>query len=848
MAVRSVTVVRVVLAALLLLWTTGCNIPYETRYGAVPGPITTAELVAAAVQEPVPLTAEEWSLVDAAMDRYLRDYAVAQAELIAPLVREARDDPTSRWPTDAEIAQRMARRAQSALARVRALDETLLGDLTQALPERAAFIERVRTRRAIDRAACVVLGDDRHRDKPGVIDVDVEAEALLHNMAEDPATAPEAARLRGALEPLRATYRTQLAAAARNLADALLDFPTERARILADTNLSEDVIGGYVRHGTRPETQQEMDVLYEAVRRAQGRITRAIMAIDDLTESTLDAWGAVLPAASMEQLRNNVTYRYVLAKWDAPIRWLLEIMEALPQVREGQAPKTTAALRALRQAADEYARASQRQWRAYAEATPADADAIRHLTGTVQVAARAMENAQQEALRTAEQELPREIVDSIHALGKATHADAEQTLRELVGRTRAARLMARAPQEMFAPSQEEESLNREGSFAIQMLLGPMASKPEFTQMATLFGADPLDPIMEELWQRYHERAAELERTQEETLRQQELEVQQAGYLAQEDLPAFERRIVEYTRAVMTADAQRGQLMEDTLMDMAAARGLDAQDVRVRAARVQLAAARCAVRWTMFRLPWLLGPLQLAQADTLALVARAAPTDPDSQAVLAAIAAEHVQALEQTTLEARRVGFDTLREFLIMVLRMQQEDVNGNLDPADLPNLPQAKTMARRVREAAIARAEAQIALMDAVAPVLGQERTARLRAAYAEEVFPAFFTEYPWRQEARALAEASSLPAAETWRAADARMIDRLLNWTRAPGVLVFSKPSELARGGQEDGELAALRVLRDEYAFRLLRDAAVAEGQPADARMSGAVRSVSRTMLRPQG
>jgi hypothetical protein len=851
--------VRYVLAACVLAAVvSGCRPPYEARHDAIPEPVGTAELVAAALEESAPLTLSEWAAADAAVDAYMAEFDGLRVAVLAPYAREIREDPARRWLADEAALARFDRKAQMVATRIRAADEALFEALARALPGRGGFVERASTRRAIDRAERIARGSATAGAEEGVLNLDVEVAAVLAH----PRFSPQAAEVRAALEPLRATYRGELARACDRMAEALLEFPSERLRALRAAGVDPEMIGQYVRSGGRGRTDEERQAIADAVRHAQGRLLRAQIAIDDLNARTLEAWAPLLPPEAAEALRAEAVYRRAPPQGgQTVVRWFAEVVEALPEVRSGAAPRTLAAARAARAALDECARLSTMAWRAGAEAqvggraapTAAAEDAER-----LARAIKAAEGAAQHAARVGEEELRPETLERLRSLTNATAMDARATLDQLVGRSQAARLIARAPRSMLQPAHEEDPPpDNNRSFAIQLFLGPLAAKADFERIAAALGAAPGDAIVAELWTRYTERAEELDRVQEEALRAQEKRIMDLGSGAETDPGPFERAISEYVRALMAADEARSDLMLDTLDDLAAGRGVDADDPRVQVARAQLAVARTSVPWRRFQTPWLVGPLWLAQADVLALAAATMPPDPVAASAALAIAVRHAPALEAAALHARSTGFDALREFLFLVLRLQSRARAGEMVPEDLPALPAAQALARRTREAGVARVEAQRAFMEELAPVLGPGRSAQLRAAYAQAVFPEFFAEQPWHAAARDLAAAlaagraggASVPgraelaeAADAWRAANDEIVERLIAWTGAPGgVPPPVQPDQLPSIALVDPELGALRARRDESALRLLRTAAVAAGDAPTLRMPGAVRLVSR-------
>lgn len=850
--------VRLALALVTLVAVvTGCRPPYEAKHDAIPDPVGTLELVAAAMDESTPLSPAEWAVVDAALDAHRAEYDQLRVTVIAPYAREVREDPGRRWLADEAALARFDRKAQMVAMRIRTVDDALFERIASALPERKGFVERASARRAIDRAERISRGSAAAGTEEGVLDLDVEIGALLAR----PQFAAQAAELRATLEPLRASYRGELAVACDRMAEALLEFPSDRLRTLRAAGVDPEAISTYVRGGGSGRTDDERQAITEAVRRASHRMVRAQIALDDLNARAIEAWTPLLPPEAAEALRSESAYRRVPPQGGQPVaRWYVEVVEALPEVRSGAAPRTLAAARAARAAMDEHARFYLAFWRASTDdrsgtaaqgPSSMDAERLNRLAKEADAAA-------QSAATIGESELRPETLEQLRSLMAASAADARATLEHVVGRANAARLIARAPRSMFQPRHEDEPQpDNNRSFALQLFLGPLAAKADFERIAATLGAKPGDAIVAELWERYVERSQALDMEQEEALRAQEKRIMELGNDAERDSAPFERAISEYVRALMTADEARSALMLGTLDDLAAGRGVSSEDPRVQVARAQLAVARATVPWKRFQTPWLLGPLWLAQADVLMLAAVEVPQDPVSVSAALAVATRHASTLESAALHARTVGFDALREFLFLILQLQRRGRAEDFVPEDIPGLPAAQALARRTREAGVARAEAQIAFMADMAPVLGIERSNRLRAAYVQAAFPEFFAEQPWHAAARDVAGATAAgrsghgtaagatdmaEAAERWQEANNELMGRLLVWTSAPGsVPPPLRPEQLPSTALEDPELGALRALRDESSLRLLRSAAVAAGEAPSWRMPGAIRMISR-------
>lgn len=852
---RLVRVVPVVLAMLAAL--TGCNPPFEARHSALPEPMGASDLVAADMDETPPLSLEEWHTVDALVDRYHAQFEELRTQGFAPFARELRAEQGPRWQADEQLAARFDSKAQSLLAQAAALDDALCASLAEALPHRAAWAERARTRRAIDRAARVVAGSDDGGGGAGFTNLDVEVGALLSDPRAMGVEPGEVASVRAALEPLRAQYRQELALAAAALAEALLEFPSDRLRQLRSAGLPPELIDVYVRSSNRGGGDNEA-ILREAVSRAARRVNRARIAMDDLNDRTLDAWTAVLPQGCSDRLRGEAVSRRV--EPDGPqalARWYAEVMEALPEVRDGRAPRTQQAIREARAAIEANSEHRYRLWKA-GTLQPGDAPSQQD-TQRSEALSKAARESLDAATRAMEKELKPETVQALRSLLGMNIGDARAALGDLVGRTQAARLMMRAPHAMFQPADSQEEPERpHQSFALKMLLGPLPTRDDFDRIAEVLGARPNDPILQELWSRYEESATALTESQDTSLRVIEKRIEEVGREAQDNPQAFERVVAEYLRALMTADEARGQLMLDTMENIAAGRGIGKDDPRMVVARTQLAVARAAVPWRKFQIPWLMGPLWMSQADVLRMAEALGPSEPLAQQAAIGVAVAYAPALEEAALRARMEGFEVLRDLVSLVLQLQRRMRDSGMSPEDMARIAEVQPLIRRARDAGMARTVVQLQFISSLGEVVGTERHRALCSAYAQETFPEFFEENDWYRAARDLARSVPAPpsggadgdgpapqvaaSAQRWMDADADLVDRLLAWQTSTPDSARPINARAVRGDAlADATLATLRTWRDEHALRLLRDAAVARGEPAYSRMAGVFRLVSR-------
>ena len=828
--------------AALSLALAACSGWSQPRFDAVPGPVRTLDLAAAAADEAEPLTPDEWRAVDRAHDAYLAAFDQVRSDSIAPLVRDARAREQKELERDATFMQQLARRHRSALARVRALDEALAADLLQAMPTRTAFVERMASRRAVARAACVVEGlADGSRRRGTILDLD----PVVGRMELDPAQ-------RAAVEPALATYRRTLARAAEQLADAQVEHPIEVHGALAAEGLDQSRLDELEAASAQGPDQRkawdEARARADAAKLAAGRTrARAMVAVDEANRGGLESLCAALPPDAAAQLREFDLERRV-SDFQPQGRFTVMVMEAAPEVRSGAAPRTAAAVREARAALARLDAAMAADTRARLDAgsrgePPADRPETKAATEAFGAALQSLVNAWgSESTGNSDRE---DLLQWATGPSRGTADEARDALAKHLGPVAAARIMASMPNTVFAEEKVVPDFDFDGdlSFAEQLLLAPGMDHAAFRRAARALGATDDDAMVEQVWERHEARRAELETRQRNDLRALE---QRAVELARNqgadtDPAPFERTIAEYLQALLNADSERLAADDETFREIAIVIGMAESDVRFAMARAVSAARRASLPWRRFRQPWLLGPLWQADADPVSM-ALEEEDELVRQAALGVLL-PHLEPLRATADAARRAGLESLRDLLLFGLRKQREGVSLGR-PDTYRDTPEVKAMVRRIDESAAARRRAQreaIAAVHGVDPALGAEYMRR----WARATFPDFFMDgHAWRDAqdvalaapAAAGADAAGArvaAAADRWRIVDQDMAERLCDWQDSRGTtLVPDGLDDLNVAGALDPTLGMLRSLRDENAWRLLREAAIAGGETPDRRM----------------
>lgn len=828
--------------AALSLALAACSGWSQPRFDAVPGPVRTLDLAAAAADEAEPLTPDEWRAVDRAHDAYLAAFDQVRSEAIAPLVRDARAREQKELERDAAFMQQLARRHRSALARIRALDEALAADLLQSMPTRTAFVDRLASRRAVARAACIVEGLASGSRRTGtILDLDPVVARLELDAAQ-----------RATVEPAIATYRRALARAAEDLADAQVEHPIEVHAALAAEGLDEARLDELeAASGQGPDQRKAWDearARADAARLKAGRArARAMAAVDDANRSGLESICAALPAEAAARLREHDLERRV-SNFDPKSRFTVLVIEAAPAVRDGSARQTAAAVRTARAAMSRLDAALVAEVRARLDAgargepAPERPDTKQATDGFNQAVQQLVSAWSGEAAGSPERE---ELLSWAIGPGRGTADDAREALGKAVGLAEAARIVGSMPNTVFAEEKVVPDFDFDGdlSFAEQLLLAPGMDHAAFRRAARALGAKDDDAMVEQVWERHEARRAELETRQRNDLRALE---QRAVELARNqgsntDPAPFERTIAEYLQALLNADTERLAADDETFREIAIVIGMAESDVRFAMARAVSAARRASLPWRRFRQPWLLGPLWQADADPVSM-ALEEEDELVRQAALGVLL-PHLEPLRATADAARRAGLESLRDLLLFGLRKQREGVSLGR-PDTYRDTPEVRAMVRRIEEAAAARRRAQREAIGAVRGI-DADLGADFMCRWSRATFPDFFMDgHAWRDAqdvalaapAAAGADAAGArvaAAGERWRIVDLDMAERLCEWQDARGTTIVPDGlDELAVGGALDATLGMLRSLRDENAWRLLREAAIAGGEAPDRRM----------------
>ena len=817
----------------------GCGSGANPRFDALPGPISTLDLAIAAADEAAPLSADEWASLESMHDHYLTDFDRLRVEAIAPLVREVRAREESEWVGDLETLGRFSRKHAAVLGRIKALDDRFTADVSEAFNTRASFVDRVASRRAIDRSARIIQGLSNGDDRtPTMLDLERSVRALGLNAAEQ-----------AAVEPALAEYRRDLARAAEQLASAQVALPASKLAALKSAGVSAETVKQLAAHAkesdaARDAHTQASEALSAAERVGMRPIARAFSQVDEANRRGLAAMIAALPPESAARLtadderRRTSTDPYIEGG-----RFMLDVYARHPLVRSGRASQTRNAVEDARNALASVVRLRIQNERTRLSAAdrgeaPTDDGSKARLDAEQTKAVAAFKK-----LRAAAE---REIDDGTQELLDKSIGTTSDEMRELLtpmlGAGNADRVVRAAGRGIFRSSRERSEVpwNTDHSIAEQLLLAPGMDHEAFHLAARAVGAKDDDPLVEQIWDRHQARVDALMVRQREQMRALEAKSSEAANRATEDPTGFERSLGEYLQSLLAADGERRQADDETFHEVAIAIGLSEDDARFVLARAVSASRRASLPWQRFRQAWLLGPLWESDADPIS-TALMLDNEVERNAALVLLTA-HAERLKTSADEARRVGLEALRDFLLFGVRAKRDGKDGS--PESFRNAPEVRGIVTRVHQAGKARRQSQRDAIASIA-VMDQALGERLTAAWLRATFPQFFAEGRARRDAADLADAGSPPTAsdaatavldggiDRWKIVDQDMIRRLTDWqdarreTPAP-----SDGAELVTAAATDPELAALRTLRDENAWRLLRMAATAQGQAPDARM----------------
>lgn len=845
-------------ALLALLAAAGCGSRDDTRFDALPDPVRTVDFAAAARAEDPPLTEDEWATLEAMHDRYLQDFDAVRRDVLAPLARDVREARLGNLSDDGVALARLGKRSAAALSRVKSLDDRLASELSDAFRDRAAFVDRIAQRRAIDRAATVIRGQSGNGEgrEPTILD-------LEDTLATCGLTDGE---LRLA-EPALADYRRELARAAATAAEEWLELPGRYLAMREAAGVGpaamkslEAAAGAQGGGGQDQDAERAREAAQDAARaleaaqaecarllqRAAVQRTRAYEAMDAAARRGLDAICAALPPERAAALRDADERRRTTDLGSMDEAWtVIDAARRHPAVRRGQAPRTEKAIAALREAIGKVAEARAAQVRAdFAARGVGDRAAdqgpgerLAKLWPGVGAAKEELDRAISEECREGD------LAQALGGLGGLTPQEAVDRLEPAIGRANAEKVVTRSSRTTFRSPRAPEDVDFTDSlsFAEQLLLAPGMDHAAFRRAARALGARDDDPMVEQLWERHQARMSALEEQQRQQLKVLEKDAMEIARRGEERAPELEKSIAGYLQALIRADDERREADDALFDEIAIVISIPRDDARMALARAVSMSRRASLPWRRFRQQWLLGPLSEADSDPLSMALAEADEVRRTAAVIAM--SPFVDRLRETAADARRAGLEGLRDLLLTGVRAAAKGDRLS-DPSELRDEPEVRAALERIRRAAAERRRVQRQAIESVAavdPALGN----RFLHRWVEDTCPEFFRDGAARPAAEDLAGAGPPPdrgdgaslllraSIERWTIIDDDLARRLAEWQdsdrteAAPGSV-----ADLVRLASVDPALASMRTLRDESAWRLLRIAATSAGRAPDERM----------------
>lgn len=267
----------------------GCRRP-DPVYDRTPRPIATRDLVRAERRSATVLDAAGRQALREAHDRYLAAFEVFRTSELEPFAAELRSAPPDQIAADPKRLRSFVGRHRGLMSRIASLDDAFLDDLRASLGDaRADFIERLRSRRSIDRASALSFGDGGR----GLLDLRQLLDAFDLDESE-----------RAMVEPTLRDFDREAASLASSIADAQANLPLEHLQVLERRGPPERDVDPRLKDDARKKAFEAA----ELERYAEARKTLEILLerYADLVDRTAEGVSVVLDDDESARFRRRL--------------------------------------------------------------------------------------------------------------------------------------------------------------------------------------------------------------------------------------------------------------------------------------------------------------------------------------------------------------------------------------------------------------------------------------------------------------------------------------------------------------------------------------------------------------
>lgn len=281
------------LALGLLFGVAGCRRP-DPVYDRVPRPIGTRDLVRAErrarIELTAPIGAEEWRSIWALHDSYLEAFDALRAAELVPFAAQIRDADLEGLRNDPRRLRSLVSRHLSIVHSIQSMDESFCTDLAALVGEaRTGLAERLRARRAIDRASALSIGDG---GRP-LLDLRQLVDRIDLGDAEW-----------AAAEPILSEFDTQAASLANLIAEEQANLPIAHLSVLDRRGAPADSLDPSLRGDARKQALDRAEL--ERFAESRKELEVLLERYADLVDRSVEGLSAALGDAAAATLRRRL--------------------------------------------------------------------------------------------------------------------------------------------------------------------------------------------------------------------------------------------------------------------------------------------------------------------------------------------------------------------------------------------------------------------------------------------------------------------------------------------------------------------------------------------------------------